>query len=105
MWQRWIRMFGMELQWIKRDIIRRWRLDTPTGVLGILLLVSAVLLLGVIGAGFAYIFRSFAPWVSGARVGEMYWYSIGFGLKASCLFILFVGSLIMYCLFKLSERR
>jgi len=105
MWRRRIRVFNIELQWMKRDIIRRWRLDTPTGVMGILLLISAVLLFVVIGAGFAYIFRSFVPWVSGPRVGEVYWYSLAFGIKASFLFLLFIGSLITFCLLKLSERR
>lgn len=105
MWRKWIRIFSLELEWMKRDMIRRWRLDTPIGVMGILLLTSGLLSFIVIGAGFAYIFRSFVPWVSGARVGEVYWYSLGFGIKASFLLLLFVGSLIMFCLFKLNERR
>lgn len=105
MWRRQIRMYNIELQWLKRDMIRRWHLDTPTGVMGILLLTSAVLLFVVIGGGFAYIFRSFVPWVSGPRVGEVYWYSLGFGLKVSFLFILFIGSLITFFLLKLNERR
>jgi len=105
MWYRWIRVLSIELQWMKRDIIRHWRLDTPTGVMGILLLISAVLFFVVIGGGFAYIFRSFVPWVSGSRVGEVYWYSLGFGIKASFLFLLFIGSLIMFFLLKLSDRR
>ena len=69
MWRRWIRILNIELQWMKRDIIRRWRLDTPIGVMGILVLISAALLFVVIGAGFAHIFRSFVPWVSG-RIGD-----------------------------------
>ncbi|EHQ87351.1 hypothetical protein DesyoDRAFT_0142 [Desulfosporosinus youngiae DSM 17734] len=105
MWRRQIRILNIELQWMKRDIIRRWRLDTPTGVVGILSLISAVLLFVVIGAGFAYIFRLFVPWVSGPRVGEVYWYSLAFGIKASFLLLLFIGSLITFCLLKLSERR
>jgi len=105
MWRRRIRVLNIELQWIKQDIIRRWRLDTPTGVMGILLLISGVLLFVVIGGGFAYIFRSFFPWVSGSRVGEVYWYSLGFGIKTSFLFLLFIGSLVTFILLKLSERR
>jgi len=105
MWRRRIWMFNMELEWLKRDIIRRWRLDTPTGVMGILLLISALLFFVVLGGGFAYIFRSFVPWVSGARVEEVYWYSLGFGIKAGFLFLLFIGSLIMFLLLKLDERR
>ena len=105
MWRRQIRLLNIELQWIKRDMIRRCRLDTPTGVMGILLLISAVLLFVVIGGGFAYIFRSFVPWVSGSRVEEIYWYSLGFGIKVSFLLLLFIGSLITFVLLKLSERR
>lgn len=105
MWSRWLRVLNIELQWMKRDLIRRWRLDTPVGVMGILLLISAGLLLVVIGGGFAYIFRSFVPWVSGSRVGEVYWYSLGFGLKVSFLFLLFIGSLIIFVILKLGERR
>lgn len=105
MWRKRAREFGLELEWMKRDIIRRWRLDTPTGVMGILLIVSTVLLFVVVSGGIAYIFRSFVPWVSGARVGEVYWYSLGLGLKVSFLFLLFMGSLVMFFLLKLNERR
>lgn len=105
MWRKWSRMISFELELMKRDIIRRWRLDTPTGVMGILLLVSFLLLFVVIGGGFAYIFRLFVPWVSGARIGEVYWYSIGFGIKTSFLFLLFIGSLVMFFLLKTGERR
>lgn len=105
MWGRWIRDLSVELYWMRRNIIRRWRLDTPTGVMGIITLVSALALFVVIGNGISQIFRSFVPWVSGSRVGEVYWQSIGFGLKTSLIFLIFSGSLIIFFLLKISGRR
>lgn len=105
MWSRWTREFYIQFQWMKRDIVRRWKLDTPTGVAGILVILSAILLFIVIGSGIARIFRSFVPWVSGSRAGEIYWYSISFGIKASFLFIVFSVSLIILLLHKFSKRR
>ncbi|KGP75968.1 hypothetical protein JT05_07400 [Desulfosporosinus sp. Tol-M] len=105
MWGRWIRDLSVELHWMGRNIIRRWRLDTPTGVMGILTLISGVFLFVVIGNGISQIFRSFVPWVSGSRVGEVYWQSIGFGIKTSLIFLIFSGSLIIFFLLKLSGRR
>lgn len=105
MWRRWISELSVELHWMKRDIIRRWRLDTATGLMGILTLISSILLFIVIGDGIAHIFRSFVPLVSGSRVGEVYWQSIGFGIKTSFIFLIFCSSLIILILLKLSERR
>lgn len=90
---------------MKRDILRRWPLDTPTGVVGILTLISGILLLIVLGDGIAHVFRGFVPWVSGSRVGEIYWQSVGFGIKISFIFLLFSGSLITFFLLKFFERR
>ncbi|MDR3540759.1 MAG: hypothetical protein P4L69_07280 [Desulfosporosinus sp.] len=105
MWRRWISDLSVALHWTKRDLIRRWRLDTSTGVMGILTLVSGLLLFVVIGDAIAHIFRSFVPFVSGSRVGEVYWQSIGFGIKVSLIFLIFIGSLIILILLKFSERR
>lgn len=105
MWRRLINDLSVELHWMKRDIIRRWRLDTSTGVMGILTLISGLLLFIVIGDGVAHIFRSFVPFVSGSRVGEVYWQSIGFGLKISFIFLVFSSSLIILFLLKFLERR
>jgi len=104
MWRRWIRALNIELYWAKRDIIRRWRLVTPVGIVGILTLISGLLLLAVIGDTIAHAFRMVIPWVSGSRVGEVYWQSIGLGMKMSFMFLLFSGSLIIFILLKFSER-
>jgi len=105
MWGRRIRNLSTELYWMRRNIIRRWRLDTPTGVMGILTLISGAVLFVVIGNGISQIFRSFVPWVSGSRVGEVYWQSIGFGIITSLIFLIFSGSLIIFFLLKMSRRR
>ncbi len=105
MWQRWLDSMKIEFHWWKRDIIRRWRLDTPLGMSGILLIISGVLLLFVLGNGAAHLFRFFVPWVSGSHIGDVYWQSIGFGIKASLTFMLFCVSLIAFIVFKLSERQ
>ena len=105
MWGRVIRNLRIELYWMRRNIIRRWRLDTPIEVMGILTIISAILLIVVIGNGISQIFRSYVPWVSGSRVGEVYWQSIGFGIKTSLIFLIFSGSLIILCLHKLFGRR
>ncbi len=105
MWRRWIRDLSIELHWMKRNIMRRWRLDTPTVVMGIIAIISGVLLFIVIGNGISQIFRSFVPWVSGSRVGEVYWQSIGFGIKTSFIFLCFSSSFIIFILLKLSRRR
>lgn len=102
---RWIRNLSVELHWRRRNFIRRRRLDTQTGVMGIITLISGLLLFVVIGNGISQIFRSFVPWVSGSRVGEVYWQSIGFGIKTSLIFLFFSGSLIIFFVLKLSGRR
>jgi len=104
MWRKWIRNLSVEFYWMRRNIVRRWRLDTPTGVMSILILISGLLLFVVIGNGVSQIFRAFVPWVSGSRVGEVYWQSIGFGIKTSFIFIIFSGSIIIFFLLKLFRR-
>jgi len=105
MWRRWTRNLIVELHWMKRNIIRRWRLDTPTRIVGILTLISGLLLFIVIGNGISQIYRSYVPWVSGSRVGEVYWQSIGFGVKTSFIFLIFSASLIIFFVLKVFERR
>ena len=105
MWRRWIWNLSVELHWMTRNLIRRWRLDTLAGTVGILTLISGLLLLMVIADGVAHVFRAYMPWVSGSRVGEVYWQSVGYGIKTSFMFLLFSGSLIFFILLKISERR
>ena len=105
MWRRWIIDLSIKLYWMRRDMIHQWRLDTPSGTVGILTLISGILLLIGIGDAIAHAFRAVIPWVSGSRLGEVYWQSIGFGIKTSFLLLLFIASLVLYILLKLSERQ
>lgn len=105
MWRRWVNAMYIEFHWWKRDLIRRWRLDTPIGMSGILVITSGILLLLVLGDGVAHIFRAFVPWVSGSRIGDVYWQSISFGIKTSLTFMVFCASLIAFIIFKFSERK
>ena len=105
MWKRWLRNLSIEWHWLKRDMTYRWHLDTPAGVMGMLTLISGLVFLIIIGNGFAHIFRSFVPWVSGSRVNDVYWQSVGFGLKTSFALLIFSGSLILFFLLKFSNRR
>lgn len=104
MWSKWTRELNVKFQWKKRDLLRRWKLDTTTGIAGILAIISTLLLFIVIANGVARIFRSFVPWVSGPRAGEIYWYSISFGMKASVLFIILIISLFVILVHKFSQR-
>ena len=105
MYRRWIRDLSVELYRMRRNIICRVRTDTRIVFMGILTLISGLVLFGIIVNGIAYIFRSSVPWVYGTRVGEIYWQSIGFGIKASFIFLIFSGSLIIFFLLKFQGRR
>ena len=104
MWQRWIRDLRVQLHWLKIDIIRRWRLDTSAGTLGIITLILGGLLLVAIGDSVAHVFQLFIPWVAGSNVGRVYWQSIGIAIKTSFLFLLFIVSLIMFLYIKFTEH-
>lgn len=105
MLNRLIRELRIELYWIKKEITRRWHLDTPIGVVGIITFISGLGLFLLIGQGIAKIFRAAIPWVNGTSVGTIYWSSIGFALKASFMFLLFSTSLVILLWLKLHYRR
>lgn len=105
MWQRIFREIMIQFFWIKRDLIQRWRLDTPIGIMGILIILIGIGLLMTLGQGLARIFRNTIPWVTGSNMSSVYWQSIGFGFKASFLFLLFCILLIIFVLMKFFERR
>jgi hypothetical protein len=105
MLHRLIRELSIESYWLRKEIVRRWRLDTPVGVVGIIALVSGIALFMVTVQGIAKIIRGAIPWVAGHTVGTLYWSSLGFALKASFVFILFCSSLIFYFLLKMNYRK
>jgi len=105
MWRRWISDLSVRLHWAKSDIMRRWRLDAHSGTVGILVLISGLLLFIIIGDAVAHAFRAVMPWVAGTQVSEIYWQSIGFGIKTSFLLLLFIGSLMLFLLLKFFDRQ
>ncbi len=105
MWRRFFNELSIHLYWLKYDLIRKWRLDSPFGILGIIILVSGLFLLILIGEGVARYFRILLPWVAGAKVSDVYWTSLFFGLKFSIAFILFSGALIIFLVLKTQQRR
>lgn len=103
--RRWIREIGMELFWLKKDLIRRWRMDTPTGIMGIIAVISAFVLLLFMVQGIAMIIRGAIPWVAGSKVSTLYWASLGYALKTTLVFLVFCTSLIVFFILKLFYRR
>lgn len=103
MWRRWL-WFSRELLWLKVQLKLRWYLDTPLGLMGILVLFLGLSLLVTLGQALTVIFRSAIPWVSGSHVASVYWQSVVFSIKASVLFILFTISLIIFLVLKLNQR-
>jgi len=101
----WFRYCGANLTWFVRDLVWRWQLDTPTGLAGIITGISGFGCLVILGQGFARMFQAFFPWVSGSRVGEVYWGSVGWGFRISFMFLVFCISLIVFLVLRLTDRR
>lgn len=99
------RELRIEIYWLKKELTRRWYLDTPLGVVGIIAVISGLALFILIAQGVAKIFRAAIPWVNGSAVGAIYWTSIGFALKVSFVFLLFCTSLIFLLWLKSRMRR
>ena len=105
MLSRFLRELRIEFYWIRRELTRRWHLDTPLGFVGIITVISGIGLFLLIGQGIAKIFRAAIPWVTGTSVGTIYWSSFGFALKVSFLFLLFSTSLLLLLWLKTHYRR
>lgn len=102
---RWIREMGMELFWLKKELTRRWRMDTPAGIMGIIAVVSAFVLLIFMIQGIAMVFRGAIPWVAGSKVSALYWTSLGYAIKTSLVFLVFCTSMIIFFVLKIFYRR
>jgi len=101
-WQRDLRIFGY---WIKRELIRRWKLDTPLGIMGIIALITGIGLMVIIGQSFAALFRAMIPWVAGHKVAEVYWTSVAFAVKVSIVFLIFTVSVLLYFFMRFKNYR
>lgn len=102
---RWMREIGMEIYWIKKELIRRWRMDTPAGIMGIIAVISGLVLFIIMVQGIALIIRGAIPWVTGSKVSAIYWSSLGYALKAALAFLVFCTSIIIFILLKIFYRR
>lgn len=103
--QRWIREIGMEIFWMKKKLIRRWRMDTPAGIMGIIAVIAGLVLFILMVQGIAMVIRGAMPWVAGSKVSTIYWSSLGYALKAAFAFLVFCTSIIIFFLLKLFYRR
>lgn len=105
MWRRILREIVIELYWVKKKILRYWQQRTPVGVMGILTIIFGLALFIIIAQGLARIYQLFIPYVSGVKIGQAYWSSIGFGIKTSFIFLLFLSSLIVFIMLRFFWRR
>lgn len=111
MWERIRREMLIEYYWWRRHSGRgiksgkKWRLDSPLGVLGILLITSGIILMIIIGQAFAAMFRNMIPLVTGTSVAGAYWSSILFALKMSLFLLVFIITLIAVLYYKFSNGR
>lgn len=105
MWERIRRELLIEYYWWKRHNVKKWRLDSPLGVLGILLITSGIILMVIIGQAFAALFRNMMPIVSGTQVAGAYWSSVIFALKFSIFLIIFIVLIVLFLFLKLVRKR
>lgn len=110
MWERIRRDILIEYYWWRRHTGRRnvgkkWRMDSPLGVMGILLITSGIIVMIIIGQAFAAMFRNMMPLVTGTSVAGTYWSSIVFALKMSMFLIVFISSFIAILYYKFSSGR
>lgn len=104
-WHRLVRELKIEFYWVKKAMVRRWHLDSPIGVVGIIALLSGIGLFITIGQGIAKVIRGAIPWVAGSSVGALYWSSIAFAIKMSFVFLVFCASIVIFIYLKTSYRR
>lgn len=93
-----------ELAWLRLQLKWRWHLDTPLGLMGILVLILGLSLLVTLGQAITALFRNSIPWVSGSQVASVYWQSVVFGIRGSFLFVLFTVTLIVYVVLKINQH-
>lgn len=101
---RWIHEIEIEIFWMKRKLIQRWRMDTPSGIMGIIVVISGIVLFVFMVQGVAMVIRGAMPWVAGSKVSSIYWSSLGYALKAALAFLVFCTSVIIFFLIKLFNR-
>ncbi|NLL53324.1 MAG: hypothetical protein GX248_11560 [Peptococcaceae bacterium] len=103
MWQRIRRELLIEYYWWKRHSGKKRGLDSPLGLMGILIITSAIAVMIIIGQAFAAIFRSMVPIVD--QVAGIYWYSITFAFKISLALLILFVSVIVFLIFRFTRGR
>jgi len=104
-WKRIRRELLIEYYWWKRHTVKKWPLDSPFGLMGILFITSGILLMVILGQAFAAIFRNMIPMVNGTQVAGVYWSSIFFALKISIVFMICFVTMIFILYFKFFGRK
>jgi hypothetical protein len=104
MWLRVRRELLMEYYWWKRHSGAKKGLDSPLGIMGILIITSAVIVLVIIGQAFAAVFRNMIPIVGGNQIAGIYWYSITFAFKVTLALLLLFVSVVVYLFLKFTRR-
>jgi len=105
MWRRIRRELLFEYYWWKRQSGKKWSMDSPLGIMGILLITSGIIILLIIGQAFASVFRNMVPIVGGTQVAGVYWSSVVLAIKFSFAFLVFIVVIILIVLTRVSRRR
>ncbi len=105
MWKRIRRELLIEYYWWKRHSVKKWSLDSPLGIMGILLIIAGVIIMIIIGQAFATIFRSMIPVVGGNQVAGVYWSSISLAIKFSLALFIFFICIVVIIYLKFLRRK
>jgi len=105
MWKRIRRELLIEYYWWKRHSVKKWSLDSPLGIMGILLIIAGIIIMIIIGQAFATIFRSMIPVVGGNQVAGVYWSSISLAIKFSLALFIFFICIVVIIYLKFLRRK
>jgi len=105
MWKRIRRELLIEYYWWKRHSVKKWSLDSPLGIMGILLIIAGIIIMIIIGQAFATIFRSMIPVVGGNQVAGVYWSSISLAIKFSLALFIFFSCIVVIIYLKFLRRK
>jgi len=105
MWQRIRRELLIEYYWWRRHSRKKRYLDSSLGLMGILIIISGIAVMVFIGQAIAVIFRNMIPFVGGAQIAGVYWYSVTFALKMCLALLILFVSIIGFLIFKFARNR
>ncbi|UWG97759.1 hypothetical protein LPY66_02715 [Dehalobacter sp. DCM] len=105
MWERIRRELLVEYYWWRRQNIKKKRLDSPAGIMGILLIGAGIFLMILFAQGIAALLRSIIPVVNGTQIAGAYWSSVFLAIKISLGLIILLVGVVFYIIFKVFGRR